>query len=77
MKTITSRANELKRACTAVHGLVVHGHAIAKGLRAAVIMLIGIAVLYGAWRPFVQAASINVQFTAAVAVADCILQEPR
>ena len=59
-----------------MHGLVVHRHGIAKGLRAAVFVLIGIAMLHGAWQPFGQAASINVQFTAAVAIADYLLQEP-
>jgi hypothetical protein len=35
----------------------------------------GIAVLYGAWRPFGQIAILDVQFTAAAAVAEFLVEE--
>jgi hypothetical protein len=42
---------------------------------ATLFVLMGIAVLYGAWRPFGQIAILDVQFQAAAAVAEFLVEE--
>ena len=58
------------------HCLAANRRGITKWLRAAVVALIAIAVVYSAWLPFVQLASIEIRYTAAVAIADYLLEAP-
>jgi hypothetical protein len=75
VNTIPRRFSEWQWARSAAAGLALRGHGIATWMRAAVFVLGGIAVLYGAWWPFVQATAVDVQFTAAAAIVDCLRQE--
>lgn len=76
MKPIIDRSQGAPRAGSGEHGRIVHGTAAATRLRTGLFALVGIAMLYGAWWPFVQATRVDVQFTAAAAIADCLLREP-
>lgn len=76
VKAIICAVYERQRARKDAHDRVVRGY-VGKWLRAAVFVLIGSAGVYAAWWPFVQAASTNVQFTAAAAIADCLRRQSR
>jgi hypothetical protein len=75
VNTITLRFSAWQWARSVAAGLALRGHGIATWMPAAVFVLGGIAVLYGAWWPFVQATAVDVQFTAAAAIADYLREQ--